>query len=109
MSGTIEYYSRSSKDLLYYRNLPLSAQVGDAAGYNTNMGNVRNSGLELTLSAVAVKTNDFQRNIDFNMSTLKNEVTYLPGGSYTYANRGATYKLEEDVLYMNFICRNMPE
>lgn len=95
LSGTIEYYSRSSKDLLYYRNLPLSAQVGDAAGYNTNMGNVRNSGLELTLSAVAVKTNDFQWNIDFNMSTLKNEVTYLPGGSYTYANRGATYKLEE--------------
>lgn len=37
LSGTIEYYSRSSKDLLYYRNLPLSAQVGDAAGYNTNM------------------------------------------------------------------------
>lgn len=25
LSGTIEYYSRSSKDLLYYRDLPLSA------------------------------------------------------------------------------------
>lgn len=95
LSGTIEYYSRSSKDLLYYRDLPLSAQVGDAAGYNTNLGNVRNSGFEITLSAAAIKNKDFQWNIDFNFSTLDNEVTYLPGGAYTYANRGATYKLEK--------------
>lgn len=95
LSGTIEYYSRSSKDLLYYRDLPLSAQVGDAAGYNTNLGNVRNSGFEITLSATAIKNKEFQWNIDLNFSTLDNEVTYLPGGAYTYANRGATYKLEE--------------
>ena len=95
LSGTIEYYSRSSKDLLYYRDLPLSAQVGDAAGYNTNLGNVRNSGFEISLSAAAIKNKEFQWNIDLNFSTLDNEVTYLPGGAYTYANRGATYKLEE--------------
>ena len=95
LNGTVEYYSRSSKDLLYYLELPLSAQVGDASGYNTNLGNVRNSGFEFTLGATAVQTSDFSWNIDFNFSTLKNEVTYLPGGSYIYANRGINYKLEE--------------
>lgn len=27
LSGTVEYYSRTSHDLLYYKELPLSAQV----------------------------------------------------------------------------------
>lgn len=54
-----------------------------------------NSGFEISLSAAALKNKEFQWNIDLNFSTLDNEVTYLPGGAYTYANRGATYKLEE--------------
>ena len=38
LSGTVEYYSRTSHDLLYYKDLPLSAQVGSASGYNMNIG-----------------------------------------------------------------------
>lgn len=107
ISGTIEYYSRSSKDLLYYKSLPLSSQTGDASGVNTNLGNVRNSGVELTLNATAIRTNNFQWNIDFNFSTLKNEVTYLPGGSYIYSNRGSSYKLEEGYsLFEFFMVKN---
>lgn len=71
ISGTVEYYTRNSKDLLYYKALPLSAQVGDATGFNTNLGNIQNRGVELTLNAVPVRTKNFQWNIDFNFSTLK--------------------------------------
>ena len=94
-SGTIEYYVRGSKDLLYYLELPLSAQVGEATGYNTNLGNVRNSGIEITLGFVPVQTRDFVWSIDANFSTLKNEITYLPSGAYNYSNRVAWYRLEE--------------
>lgn len=107
ISGTIEYYSRGSKDLLYYKSLPLSGQVGNADGVNTNLGNVRNSGFELTLNATAVRNKNFQWNIDFNFSTLKNEITYLPGGSYVYTNTSAYYKMEEGYsLFEFFMVKN---
>lgn len=95
LGGTIEYYSRGSKDLLYYLELPASAQVGSATGYNTNLGDVNNSGIELTLHAAPVVKENFQWDVDVNFSTLSNKVTYLPGGAYTYANRGISYRLEE--------------
>lgn len=95
IGGTIEYYSRGSKDLLYYLELPISAQVGSATGYNTNLGDVNNSGIEFTLNTTPVQRQKFTWNLDLNFSTLRNEVTYLPGGAYTYANRGISYRLEE--------------
>lgn len=106
-NGTVEFYTRNSKDLLYYKQLPLSAQVGNAEGYNTNLGNIRNRGFEITLSAVAIQTPNFQWNIDFNVSTLKNEVTYLPDGAYNYENRGAGYRLEEGYsIYEFYMVKN---
>jgi TonB-linked SusC/RagA family outer membrane protein len=95
LSGTIEYYKRKSKDLLYYKELPLSAQAGTATGSYTNLGDIENYGLEITLSANVIKTRDFRWNIDANWSSLKNKITYLPGGEYTYTDRTATYKMAE--------------
>jgi hypothetical protein len=95
VSGTLEYYTRNSSDLLYYKDLPLSAQVGEATGINTNLGNVRNQGFELTLNIVPIRTKEFQWNIDVNFSTLKNKVTYLPSGPFLYSNRVAGYRMEE--------------
>lgn len=102
LNGTVEFYTRNSKDLLYYKALPLSAQMGDAAGYNTNLGNIRNRGVEITLGATAIQQKNFRWNVDFNMSTVKNEVTYLPDGAYIYENRGAGYKLEEGYSIFEF-------
>lgn len=93
--GTIEYYHRKSKDLLYYKKLPLSSQVGSAQGYNTNLGNIQNSGFEITLGANAMQLEDFSWNIDANWSSLRNRITYLPSGAYTVDDRTATYKWEE--------------
>jgi hypothetical protein len=107
LNGTVEYYTRNSADLLYYKDLPLSAQVGSATGTNTNLGNVRNQGVEITLNATPVQTKDFRWSIDFNVSTLKNKVTYLPGGAYTYSNRVASYRLEEGKsLYEFYMPKN---
>jgi hypothetical protein len=89
--------------LLYYKELPLSAQVGNATGYNTNIGDLRNSGVEITLSANVINTKDFQWNIDANLTTLKNVVTYLPTGAYIYSGTACTYKMEEGKSIYEFI------
>jgi TonB-linked SusC/RagA family outer membrane protein len=102
LNATVEYYSRESKGLLYYISLPLSAQVGEVNGYNTNLGNIRNSGFEFTVSATAIRNKNFQWNIDANFSTLKNEVTYLPSGAYTYTSRSATYKMQQGKSIFEF-------
>lgn len=103
LSGTIEYYSRTSQDLLYYQELPISAQVGDATGYNMNIGDLRNSGIELTLNANIIKTSDFKWDINANLSTLKNEITYLPTGSYVYSGTACTYKMDVGKSIYEFI------
>ncbi len=94
LDGILEYYSRDSDGLLYYLDLPLSAQVGDVTGKNTNLGNIRNSGLEITLGAQVFNNKNFQWRIDANLSTLKNEVTYLPT-EVGFWSTIAKYKLEE--------------
>jgi len=37
------------------------------------------------------------------MSTLKNEITYLPTGAYTYSGTACTYKMEEGKSIYEFI------
>lgn len=95
LRGSIEYYSRSSTDLLYYRTLPFSAQVGTVSGVNTNIGDIRNSGFEFNLNYTPIQKKDLVWDINFNFSTLKNEVTDLPSGPLTYSIRTSSYRLQE--------------
>jgi hypothetical protein len=95
VNATVEYYNRASKDLLYYKELPFSSQAGTASGYNTNLGNIRNSGVELTVGANIVRTKNFSWDVDANWTSQNNEITYLPGDAYTFTTRVATYKIAE--------------
>jgi len=103
ISGTIEYYSRTSKGLLFYKDLPISAQVGGATGLNMNIGDLRNRGFEFTVNGKIIKMNDFRWDIDVNLTTLKNEVTYLPTESYVYNGVACTYKMEKGKSIYEFI------
>ena len=74
--GSIEYYNRTTTDLLLSVPQPLST------GFNSriqNVGSMRNSGLKLTLGLAVLRPGDFKWNIDGNFSTLKNEVLNLGG------------------------------
>lgn len=107
ITGSVEYYNRKSSGLLYYKPFPLSAQTGSANGLNTNLGNILNTGFEVSLGAEVFRGNNFNWKIDANISTLKNEITYLPGGAFTFSNRAATYKLEEGhSIYDFFMVKN---
>lgn len=95
LNGTFEYYQRRSNDLLYYKELPPSSQVGNAEGINSNLGDIMNSGFEFTIGAKLIQKKNFTWTVDANWSSLKNVIVNLPSGAYTYKIITATYKMEE--------------
>lgn len=74
-----EYYVKDNDGLL--QNLPLVGNSG-FTGITQNVGAIRNSGLEFTLTTVNVSKRDFRWTTDFNMTFNKNEVTALAGAPF---------------------------
>ena len=74
VQGTVEYYDRRTSDLLLNVQLPTSTGF---ASQIQNVGSVRNTGFELTLSAALLRQKSFSWTLDGNISTLKNRVTSL--------------------------------
>lgn len=75
ISGTINYYNRTSKNLLYSK--PLAPSSGFTS-ISANIGQLRNKGVELEVNAIPVKTTAFNWNINFNISHNTNVITSLP-------------------------------
>lgn len=70
----VSYYDKKTIDQI------LPVQISTASGYNlkyVNAGEMKNTGIELGMFAVPVKTNDFQWNININWAQNKNEVVSL--------------------------------
>lgn len=74
LSGTVEYFSRQTADMLYNRPVAMSN------GYRRipeNVGSMRNSGVEFDLHSKLVDTDDFRWTVDFNGTLLKNKILEL--------------------------------
>lgn len=71
---SLEYYVRQSDGLLFAK--PLSAGKGFGSVL-TNLGAMKNSGLELTANYDIFRDSEFEYNIGFNISTNKNEIRNL--------------------------------
>lgn len=82
VNGTIEYFNRSTKDLLFQFN---TIQPAPAGRYWINLpGNVVNKGVELTLNALVVDKEKIQWNIGGNVSFLQNELKNYTGPVIDY-------------------------
>lgn len=84
ITGSLDYYTRQTKDLL--------ARVPSPAGSNfektilTNVGNVDSQGLEFSLNATPIQTTDLTWDLSFNMTWQKMKVKNLSlvdGGEMT--------------------------
>ncbi len=75
-----DYYNRTTNDLLLQTPIPWSAGFTTANVYK-NIGSVRNSGVELSLTTVNVKGSDFQWNTTFLFAANKNKVLKLNDGN----------------------------
>ena len=74
ISGTVDYFSKNSSDLLF--NLPLPR----ASGFESilsNVGEVKNSGFEFLLNTANVDTDNFRWSTSLNFSVIRNEVVDL--------------------------------
>ncbi|MFK7953303.1 MAG: SusC/RagA family TonB-linked outer membrane protein, partial [Ekhidna sp.] len=74
ISASVDYYVKSTKDLLYPINLAPSSGF---SGYLGNVGEMENKGFEFNLSTVNVETPDFSWTTDFNISSNKNTIKEL--------------------------------
>jgi len=72
INGTLEYYYKKTDDLLFTVNIPAGTNLTDRI--LTNIGELENSGIELSLNAFVVDTKDFSWNLGFNAARNKNKV-----------------------------------
>jgi TonB-linked SusC/RagA family outer membrane protein len=75
VDGSIEYFVRDSRDLLFARPLPMSTGFGSV---DANIADVRNKGFELEAYVLIMESPDFRWNIDINATHYKNVITSLP-------------------------------
>lgn len=74
--GTLEWYSRKTSDMLL--EYPMAISLG-FPGYNTNIGSIRNNGIDLTIGADIIAKKDLRWNVSLIASTLSNKVLKLTG------------------------------
>jgi len=75
LTGSIDYYNKKTTDLLFWLSVPESA---GSRGYYGNIGDIRNSGIELALQGTLIHTKDIDWNVNFNISHNKDEILKLP-------------------------------
>jgi TonB-dependent starch-binding outer membrane protein SusC len=83
--GSVDIYNRLSKDLLLDRKLPLET------GYATiqdNVAEVRNKGIEVSLTSVNISTDDFTWSTTFNFTKNKNSIEQIFNGDEDLVGNG---------------------
>lgn len=69
------YYNKLTKGLIATK--PMDPSTGYTSFQQTNIGDVRNSGIELTVNVTPVKTRDFTWGLSYNFTVNKNRVEKL--------------------------------
>jgi len=91
ITGSFDYYTRRTKDLL--ATVPSPAGVNFDKYILTNVGNVNSHGIEFSINATPIDTKDFTWDISYNMTWQKMKVKNLSlvdGGAATNTLVGPT-------------------
>jgi iron complex outermembrane receptor protein len=75
LSGSIDAYIRDTKDLLNSVQVPMGSNFGNKL--MTNIGSIRNKGLEFSINAIPVQKPDLSLQIGFNGTFQNTEFTKL--------------------------------
>lgn len=75
LSGSIDAYIRDTRDLLNSVQIPMGSNFGNRL--MTNIGSIRNKGIEFSVSGVPVQTGDWSVQIGFNGTFQDTEFTKL--------------------------------
>lgn len=80
LTGTVEYFHRTSTNLIFSVPQPLS-NGGTTSGTMTirqNVGELYNKGFEASISGDIIRNKNFNWNVTINATTLKNKMTKMP-------------------------------
>ena len=102
LTGNIDMYIRDTKDLLNSVQVPMGSNFGNKL--MTNIGSIRNKGLEFALLGIPVQTNDWSVQIGFNGTFQETIFTRLN------ATDDPGYYIETGGISRgtgNFLCRQM--
>lgn len=75
ISGSVDVYFKKTKDLL--STVPVAPGGNFVNQITTNVGNIENKGVELTINTVPVRTNDLTWEFGFNYTYNKSKITNL--------------------------------
>ncbi|HEY0654847.1 MAG TPA: TonB-dependent receptor [Chryseosolibacter sp.] len=78
LTGTIDYYTRNTRDLLLEVNVPQPPNLNRTT--ILNIGEIQNSGIELALNYQAVNNGDFIWTVGGNISTFDTKIVSLSSG-----------------------------
>ena len=81
LSGSIEFYSKKTSDLIW--SYDVSTNIYPVGSMNANVGDITNTGIELTINAVPVKTKDFTWQTTVNLAHNKNKVDKLSNKKFS--------------------------
>ena len=75
VSGTLEFFNKESKDLLFSVPVPTSSGISTIS---KNLGKVRNYGLEAEVNVTLLETDALRWDFNVNATVLRNKVLRLP-------------------------------
>jgi iron complex outermembrane receptor protein len=75
ITGTIDVYQKKTSNLL--NEIPQPAGTNFSAYVLANVGDMENQGIEFSVNAIPVKTNDFSWDVSYNITYNKNTITNL--------------------------------
>lgn len=75
LSGSVEYYYKKTRDMLFWFSLPTSYGY---TGYYDNIGDMRNTGIEVSLNGDVIRTHDLTWSLYANIASNSNKITYIP-------------------------------
>ncbi len=75
VSGSIEYYNKKTKDLLSV--VPVAPGANFDISLLTNVGNIKNNGVEFSINTTPIKKKDFVWDFGFNVTYNESKITNL--------------------------------
>ncbi len=84
ISGSIDYYIRTTDDLIWDYKVPVPPYV--SSSITANAGSIRNTGIEVSINAIPVQNKDFMWNTNLNFSTNKSKLVSLSNDKYVAGN-----------------------
>jgi len=76
ISGNLDYYFMKTRGMIMNRRIP---EFTGFSNITTNLGQVNNSGIEITINSLNIDNKDFKWNTTFGFAYNKNEIKHLYG------------------------------